>query len=133
MRVSAKQYAKLLFEITENKNNNELDQVLSRFVGLLARNNQIRMVENIVDNFSEIFDKNNSTVTAYVSSIAGIDTETEEKIKSVVRKKYGFEKVLIENKIIPEITGGIVIRVGDEILDGSVFGQIERIRMELKS
>jgi ATP synthase F1 delta subunit len=131
MIVSAKQYAKLLFELTKNKSNDEIDQSVYRFVRLLARNNQIRIVRNIIDNFSEISDKNNSTILAHVSSAFGIDVETEEKIKSIVSKKYGFEKVAIESKIVPEIKGGIIIRVGDEILDGSVSGQIEKMRMEL--
>jgi F-type H+-transporting ATPase subunit delta len=51
-----------------------------------------------------------------------------EKVKEFVKKKYGAKEVEINIEIDEKIKGGIIIKVGDEILDGSVSSQLKRLK-----
>jgi F0F1-type ATP synthase delta subunit len=49
-----------------------------------------------------------------------------------VLAKLGSKKAKVTFKVDPSILGGLVVRVGDKILDGSVSGQLEAMRQNLR-
>ncbi len=68
---------------------------------------------------------------AEVTSALPLTKEEQEAVKSNVLDKMG-AKSNVEFHVDPLILGGLVVRVGDKILDGSVAGQLEGLRKSLK-
>jgi F-type H+-transporting ATPase subunit b len=68
---------------------------------------------------------------AQVTSALPLTTDEQEKVKSDVVAKMG-EKAEVEFRVDPAILGGLVIKVGDKVLNGSVAGQLESLRQSLK-
>ncbi len=68
--------------------------------------------------------------TAEVTSALPLTTEEEAIVKKDVLAKVGAHAVTF--RVDPSILGGIVIKVGDKILDGSVAGKLEGLRSNLK-
>jgi len=66
--------------------------------------------------------------SAVVTSALPLTDAERETIKQQVLKGQG----TVEFKVNPAIMGGLVVRVGDKVLDGSVVGQLESMRQNLK-
>jgi F-type H+-transporting ATPase subunit delta len=131
MKISPTQYATTLFELTQDKNKSEVDSVTKKFINMLAKNNQLKMTEKIIQKFIEFYNQKNGIVEAEVTTREKISTEVSIKISNYVSNKYKAKEVVIKNKIDENIKGGIIIKVGDEILDGSVAGKLRSLEILL--
>ncbi len=61
-----------------------------------------------------------------VESATALDFPAQERIISGLRTDYG-DNLNIQYKVNPELLGGLRIRVGDDVLDGSVAGRLDRL------
>lgn len=68
---------------------------------------------------------------AQVTSALPLTRDEQEKVKSDVVAKMG-EKAEVEFRVDPTILGGLVVKVGDKVLNGSVAGQLESLHQSLK-
>jgi F-type H+-transporting ATPase subunit b len=68
--------------------------------------------------------------SAEVTSALPLSKDEEETVKNDVLAKVGAQAVTF--RVDPSILGGLVIRVGDKVLDGSVSGRLEGLRQSLK-
>jgi F-type H+-transporting ATPase subunit b len=68
--------------------------------------------------------------SAQVTSALPLNKEEEEYVRKDVLAKAGAKEVAF--RVDPSILGGLVIRVGDKVLDGSVAGKLEGLRQSLK-
>jgi len=69
--------------------------------------------------------------SAEVTSALPLSKEEQAAVKINVLNKMG-SKAKIDFRVDPQILGGLVIRVGDKVLDGSVSGQLEGLHKALK-
>jgi F-type H+-transporting ATPase subunit b len=69
--------------------------------------------------------------SAEVTSALPLTKEEQESIKKNVLSKIGKE-TKVDFSVDPQILGGLVVRVGDKVIDGSVAGQLEGLRKTLK-
>ena len=68
--------------------------------------------------------------SAQVTSALPLSKDEEESVKKDVLAKSGAREVAF--RVDPAILGGLVIKVGDKVLDGSVAGKLEGLRQSLK-
>lgn len=68
--------------------------------------------------------------SAEVTSALPLSKDEEEAVKKDVLAKSGAQAVTF--RVDPSILGGLVIKVGDKVLDGSVAGKLEGLRQSLK-
>ena len=68
--------------------------------------------------------------TAHVTSALPLSRDEEETVKRDVLSKAGAKEVSF--RVDPTILGGLVIRVGDKVLDSSVAGKLEGLRQSLR-
>jgi F-type H+-transporting ATPase subunit b len=68
---------------------------------------------------------------AQVTSALPLTRDEQEKVKSDVVAKMG-EKAEVEFRVDPAILGGLVVKVGDKMLNGSIASQLENLRQSLK-
>lgn len=133
MKLTATQYAKTLYEITKGKSSSEIDEALVNFVKLLIKNNQIKFADGIISRFKKISNAEEGITEAEIMSREKLSSEIEDRIGGFIKEKYQTEKVVINNKIDEKILGGIIIRVGDEVMDGSLRNQLRNMKLALKN
>lgn len=135
MKISTTQYAKSLYEVTAEKSKHEIDGVVAGFLKVLRKKNQMKLTKKIIEKFSEIYNKKNGIVEAEITSrelLSGaVRTKVRTKVRTYVSTKYQAKEVVINNKIDESIKGGIIIKVGDEILDGSVARQLNDLKIAI--
>lgn len=128
MRVTAKQYAKTLYDLTKDKSSSEVDGLILQFSQMLKKNGQLRLKNDIIKKYTGIYNRENGIMEAEVTSRETLSEELRSKLRNMLRSRYGAKEVLINNKIDEAIKGGVIIRVGDEVLDASVSKQLEDLR-----
>lgn len=69
--------------------------------------------------------------TADVTSALPLNKDEQDAVKASVLSKMG-KQATITFRVDPSILGGLVVRVGDKVLDGSVAAQLEGLRQSLK-
>jgi F-type H+-transporting ATPase subunit b len=69
--------------------------------------------------------------TADVTSALPLNKDEQEAVKANVLSKMG-KQASVTFRVDPSILGGLVVRVGDKVLDGSVAAQLEGLRQSLK-
>jgi F-type H+-transporting ATPase subunit delta len=131
MKITANQYAVTLLELTEGKSQEEIDKVVFSLVEVVRRNRQSKLFPRILESFNVIYNKKNKIVEAEVLSSKKISDAEEKEVGEYIKKKYGVETVTLTSKIDKSILGGFVIKVGDEILDASVSGQLKKLTRKL--
>lgn len=131
MKVSIKQYAQALYELTLGKSEGEVNVAIEKFVKELIKNNQIKSASKIIEKFEEIYNQKNGIVVASVTSANKLESGYMDRIEKYLLDKYKAKEVVLNNEVSPEIKGGIILRVGDEIIDGSVSNQLRSLRARL--
>ena len=132
MKVTINQYAKSLYEITEGKSPKEINGLVSNLVKILAKNRQIKLANKISEKFGEIWNKENGVVEAMIITHQKLERQNVKKIEEFIGKKYQAKKVVLKNNTDEKIKGGIIIQVGDEVLDGSIIRQLQNLRENLE-
>ena len=69
-------------------------------------------------------------MTVLVSTAEPLDAAAEKRIIEDLRSRLNLQP-LLDKQIHPELIGGIVLRVGDTVYDGSVATQLERLREQM--
>jgi F-type H+-transporting ATPase subunit b len=71
-----------------------------------------------------------SGASAEVTSALPLTSEEKESVKQDVLARVG-DQATVTFRVDPAILGGLIVRVGDKVLDGSVSGQLESMRQSL--
>jgi F-type H+-transporting ATPase subunit b len=71
-----------------------------------------------------------SGASAEVTSALPLTAEEKEAVKQDVLSQVG-DQATVTFRVEPAILGGLIVRVGDKVLDGSVSGQLESMRQSL--
>ncbi|MEJ5300697.1 MAG: ATP synthase F1 subunit delta [Thermodesulforhabdaceae bacterium] len=113
------------------KDQTELSPLLSRFLELLVEKRRIDYFRDIVRVYEKLYDEYNGIVRAEVIAATDLDEKVIEKIATSLKEKVG-KTVIVEFKKDPNLIGGVIAKVGDLVLDGSVRTQLMNIKETLK-
>jgi F-type H+-transporting ATPase subunit delta len=99
-------------------------------VRLLTRRGRLEILPAVAAHFGRLLDESRGIVAATVSSAAPLDDDEEAAVRSRVEAMTGRE-VRLSTEVDPDLIGGLVVRVGDQWIDASVRGRLERLRDQL--
>ncbi len=108
-----------------------MSPVMKRFLEILVEKQRVRFLEDIKDYYERLMDEHANVARAQVSAAVDLDETTLELIAESLGKIVG-KKVVVEFHKDPELIGGVVARIGDLVLDGSVRTQLKNIKETLK-
>ncbi len=106
------------------------DEHFLRFLQLLAEKHRMPALFRIRRNFDDLWAKENRLLSASVTSAVDLDERTIEGIGKRIEEETG-QRVELTSKVDPEVLGGIVVRVGNTIMDASVRSRLERLRKQV--
>ncbi|HMB65718.1 MAG TPA: ATP synthase F1 subunit delta [Patescibacteria group bacterium] len=131
MKITAKQYARALYEQVKDLNKKEADQVVAKFARVVMDNNHGSYLSRIIRQFQKIWNREKGIVEAEVISAHKLDKESLSEIEKFVRKEVGDKTVEIDYKVDANIKGGFVIKMNDKILDASLKTRIRDLKTAL--
>lgn len=109
----------------------KLSKVMSSFLMLLFDKGRVAFIISINEFFQKLADELKGVARASLVSATELSAETIEKIRSALSKKTGKE-IVLEVEQDPGLIGGIVTKIGDLVLDGSIKTQLLNMRESLK-
>jgi len=108
-----------------------LSTVMKSFLLLLFDKGRIGFLSNISEFYQKFADELKGVARASLVSASELSSETIEKIRVALSKRTG-KDVILEVEQDPSLIGGIVTRIGDLVLDGSIKTQLLSMRESLK-
>lgn len=127
MKITARQYAQTLFEMTDGKSKPEIEKFTANFSRYIYRNRKLNLASKIIEQFSLIYNKKRGIIEAEAISRKKLDEQELRKVKHYIKEKHQAEEVVLKNTVDEKIKGGIILKVGDEIVDGSISGRIRQL------
>jgi F-type H+-transporting ATPase subunit delta len=108
-----------------------LTKAMSSFLMLLFKKGRIGFISSINEFYQMLADEVKGVARASLISASELSAETIDKIRSALSKKTG-KKVVLEVNQDPGLIGGIITRIGDLVLDGSIKTQLLNMKESLK-
>ena len=105
----------------------EFDNVIKRLAAVLLGRGRIGLLPDVAVVFGMLADERLNRVRATVTTAAETSSEQDERLVQAL-KAWSGKDVRMEREVNPDILGGVVARVGDTVVDGSVKTRIERLR-----
>jgi F-type H+-transporting ATPase subunit delta len=99
---------------------------------LLVKRRRIEQLPRVVAEFIRLDDRRQGITHATATSAAAL-SDLEVKALTARLEQMTGGTVALTTDIDPSLLGGLVVRVGDRLIDGSVRGRLERLRTQLAS
>ena len=109
----------------------DLSNVMNSFILLLFDKGRFGFLSNINDFYQSLADELKGVARASLVSATELSSETVEKIRATLSQRTG-KDIMLEVQQDPSLIGGIVTRIGDLVLDGSIKTQLLNMRESLK-
>jgi F-type H+-transporting ATPase subunit delta len=109
----------------------ELSGLVRAFLLLLFDKGRIGFIESVNEFYQKLADEFKGVARASLVSATELSDETVEKIRGSLSKMTG-KDVKLEVEQDPTLIGGIVTKIGDLVLDGSIKTQLLNMRESLK-
>ena len=125
---NAKERKKVLAALIEKLN---LSKVMASFVNLLFDKGRFGFLGAINEFYQKLADDLKGVARASLVSANELSSEAVEKIRKALSKKTG-KDIVLDIKTDPALIGGVVTKIGDLVLDGSIKTQLLNMRESLK-
>jgi F-type H+-transporting ATPase subunit delta len=109
----------------------DLSAIMKSFLVLLFDKGRIGFLREIASYYKDLADELKGVVKASVISATELSSEAIEKIREALSKKAG-KTIVLNVEQDPSLIGGVVTKIGDLVLDGSVKTQLINMRETLK-
>ena len=97
----------------------KLDPLTAKFLGVLANNNRLAELGKMIAAFDLLAAAHRGETTASVISAHPLDDDQVAAIKSNLKTRLGRD-VAVDLSVDPAILGGLVVKVGSQMIDGSI-------------
>jgi F-type H+-transporting ATPase subunit delta len=106
------------------------DESFINFVALLIDNHRMPVIFRIRQQYEKLWREENRLLAVEITSAVELDSATTESLGRQIGERAK-RKVTLASKVDPNILGGIVVRVGNSILDASIRNRLEQLRRQV--
>ena len=110
----------------------ELDESGCNFVAQLAQNKRLPLLPIILQLFHELLAQEQRFTDVELISAFDLDDAATEKLVTALKKRLGTD-VNVTTSVDQSLIGGVLVRAGDTVIDGSVRGRLNRLAEQLNS
>ena len=103
---------------------------LVNFLELLAEKHRMPALFRIRKRFDELWAKENERLSVTVTSAIELDDKIVKSIGDEIERKTGMT-IELDSKVDPSIIGGLVLQVGNRVLDASIRNRLNKLRKEV--
>jgi len=103
------------------------EEILLNFLSLLIENHRMPVIFRIRQQYERLWEEENRLLPVEITSAIELDQATTESLGRTIGERAG-RKVTLAARVDPDILGGIVVRVGNSILDASIRNRLEQLR-----
>ncbi len=131
MKITSRQYAQALYDLTKDKQLAEIKQITKRFVELLINNRDLSKAKEISNRFQKIWLREENIVEANIVSARKLDKDVIKSVSDYIKKTTKAKELIIKEDIDKNILGGVIIKYQDKIMDGSIKTKLIELKKEI--
>ncbi len=110
----------------------QLDDKGQNLVKIMAENGRLPALPAVVDLYADMLAEYSKEITVEVTSAVEMSAEQVEKLSAALAKRLE-RKVKLNCNVDNTVVGGLMIKAGDTVIDGSVRGKLDRLTDTLQS
>lgn len=103
------------------------DEAFMNFLSLLIDNHRMPVIFRIRQQYERLWEEENRLLPVEITSAIELDQATTANLGRTIGERTG-RKVTLAARVDPDILGGVVVRVGNSILDASIRNRLEQLR-----
>ena len=108
-----------------------VDATTKSFLGVLAENRRLAQLPAIIRAFRQLASRHRGEVTAEVTSAHPLGDGQLDQLKQQLRARVGTE-VAVETQVDPALLGGLVVRIGSQMIDSSIRTRLNALGSAMK-
>ena len=108
----------------------DADPVILNFLKLLIEKHRMPVLFRIRANYDGLWEEENKLLPVHITSAVELDKAIVEQLGDRISEQTD-RKVELSSDVDPDILGGIVVRVGNSVLDASVRNRLEQLRKQV--
>ncbi len=120
-------------ESLENIFKNRFSDELTGFLVLVLQKDRYGEIDGILDYFVKRMKEYRKIGTAYVTTAVSLKDSQKKEIENKLLSTTKYDKIEVIYSEDPELIGGMVIRIGDRVVDSSIKSSLERLTKELNN
>jgi F-type H+-transporting ATPase subunit delta len=108
----------------------DADPVVLNFLKLLIEKHRMPAIFRVRANYDAMWEEENKLLPVQITSAVELDESIVKQLGDRISEQTG-RKVELSSRVEPDILGGIVIQVGNSVLDASVRNRLEQLRRQV--
>ena len=108
-----------------------IDPISARFLGVLADNGRLSDLKAVIKAFRKLAADNRGETAAEVTSAFPLNDDQVARIKSSLKARLGRD-VAIDAKVDPQLLGGLVVRLGSQMIDASIRTKLNNLALAMR-
>lgn len=109
-----------------------LSELTRDFLAVVARNRRLFAVPGMIEAYLEKLAERRGEITAEVTAALALSEAQQNSLTDQLRRVVG-GRVAIDVKVDPSLLGGMIVKIGSRMVDGSLKGQLQRLTLSMKS
>lgn len=101
---------------------------LINFLELLLDKGRIKFLPGILQEYVKMADQKKNILSITIVTAATLDGAKVEEIKEKYKKLYHASHVKAQVEMDPKLIGGLKVKIGDKVIDGTIMGRIESMK-----
>jgi F-type H+-transporting ATPase subunit delta len=106
------------------------DPIMENFLKLLIEKHRMPTVFGVRRVFDELWQRENKLLPVEITSAIELDKKTVKQIGDRIGEETG-QKIELSERVDPDILGGLVVRVGNSIIDSSIRARLDSLRKQV--
>jgi F-type H+-transporting ATPase subunit delta len=106
------------------------DEVVVNFLELLVENRRMPVIFRVRRAFDSMWEDENRLLPLQITSAVALEGDVVDRIVEEIGRQTG-RRVDLTTEVDPDVLGGIVLRVGNSILDASIRSRLEQLRKQV--
>ncbi len=104
-----------------------------RLLKLLVENQRAGVIPQLLSQFTEFRNQYENSTTAEIITAVELEEELRTRIRKTLESTMGFTRVDLQNRVDPGLLGGAIIKIQDQVIDGSYVGRLEALRKQVET
>jgi F-type H+-transporting ATPase subunit delta len=109
----------------------KLSKLTADFIAIVARNRRLFAVPAMIEAYLAQLAERRGEVTAEITAARELSKAQEDALGEQLRRVVG-ARVAIDVRVDPSLLGGMTVKIGSRMVDGSLKGQLQRLQLSMK-
>lgn len=130
-KISTKNLAEVLYSATHNKSEAESAKIVKSFVQLLAKKRMTNKATEIIAAYKKLLATNDGIIEVEATTHEHLTAEAKKDISHSLKESLGAKQIILNEKVDANVLGGIKLKYGDTVIDGTLQGRLKQLAVSL--